>query len=302
MPVATTSTAADAAARHWNRNHAALPSRWQDRLGDEVPCDAAWVFGRDGSLTARDETGCWRTGTGLPRRVAQAICAQADVARPTLCLLAPPHGQHVRVMLDRSGPTRGLLVVFAGLHDLKFALHTCDFADELATGRLQIAIAGTVAEDVSALVEQVPGFTLPMTIFRPGDAHEGAAALTQVVQQALAEAQQDVGRRLEAASRPPVAEAGPNVVLGGGAFRLWDTPATDLATACDADLLDTDRPTTASMLYVAEHVGKAGRVVTADVLRTDLGEWANPELPWVTWLTKARPAATYTGEASAIIA
>ena len=214
------------ARRNFSRNLAALrPTALAQRVRDAGLPDADWVFGRDATLTARVD-GSWLAGTGLPGRVAAAMVAKADATAPSLCLLAPTHGRQVTALLERLGPTRALVAVFAGAAALAWALRCVDVSEALSAGRLHVVAVDPedlAASAEAALVELVdcePGLVVPGRLFRPADATAAAAWVEPTAAALRAAGRARAERAAVVAAREPDA-GGAVAVVAGGALRLW---------------------------------------------------------------------------------
>src|SRR5687767_5348968 len=94
------------------------------------------VFGRDGSLTAFDESGHWWSGCSLPVRAAGEVLKTLDVRGPVGCFLAPPHAAHVKVALEMLRPGQAVIAIVPEERDLRVMLQCWDFSADICRGRL----------------------------------------------------------------------------------------------------------------------------------------------------------------------
>lgn len=309
------STPAELARRNWESARTALQETQQGELADrlmrvQLP-PAQWVYGRDGSLTPRLAEG-WLAGTGLPEAAAEQVMAGADATKPALCLVAPTHGQQVREMLDRIGPTQTIIALWADVTSAAWALRCVDFSNAIRQGRLWIVAAdeaASAAEALEELFEQEPGLVVPTTLFRPGDADTpDAEQLLSTARAALGRAHAIRDSRIQEAARPiRVSVAEPrHLVLVPRQFQLWaDAPhhlwSTLESQGLDLVPYDTDHPRNASLLSLACAVQRVTGVFAADTLRTDFGIHLPEDRPWITWVTRPREAVPFGGGKDAIV-
>src|SRR5271170_2700203 len=76
-----------------------------------------WVFGRDGSLTARDECGRWWSGTSLPLRVGRTLLKTLELNCMVGCFLAPTSCGQIRAAMEKLAPWQSLVIVLPDAMD-----------------------------------------------------------------------------------------------------------------------------------------------------------------------------------------
>lgn len=303
------------AQRNWEKAMAALQATQQkesaERLARVQLPPAEWVYGRDGSLTARLAEG-WLAGTGLPEAAAEQVMAGADATKPALCVVSPTHGQQVREILGRIGPSQTIIALWSDVTSAAWALRCVDFSADVRAGRLWIVVADgpeSAASALEALFEREAGLVVPTTLYRPGDAETPEAErLLNVARDALARAHADREARMQEAVARPTVSVTPerHLVLAPQRFELWaDAPHHLLATleAEGADLVayDSDHPRQASLLALAQAVLGAKTVFSADTLRADFGKHLPADRPWVSWITRRRVPPAFRGGRDAVV-
>lgn len=252
---------------------------------------------RDGSPTAMRD-GRWHAGCSVPRRAAEVMLRKETWPGRSLCLLTPTHGQQVAAVLDKLGPTKALVVIFASPDALADALACGDFAAAARAGRLHVACDEPSLRRVFAAH---PGLPVPRQMVRLPDADPAAvAAAIAWTQPTLASVTADHAARIRVTATADISMAaeGPPVVLVGRHFGPWADSGNTLArvwagdgadpnsidaASIDVDVVDTDRPHHAADAALAERTAAARFVVTADRPRP---AWATHAAPWVAWLTR----------------
>lgn len=306
---------AERARRNWELAQATLMETRQQALAERLarvqlpPAD--WVLGRDGSLTARLVEG-WLAGTALPEAAAEQVMAGADATKPALCVVAPTHGQQLREMLDRIGPTQTIIAVWPDVTSAAWALRCVNFSASIREGRLWMVVGDgpeSAADALGELFGREPGLVVPATLYRPGDADApDAERLLSVARETLARAHAAREARMREAARPAWVSVGSerHLVLVPQRFQLWaDAPHHLWSTlkAAGADLLayDTDHPRHASLLSLAHAVRGAKTIFSADTVRADFGEHLPTDRPWVSWITRPRIPVPFRGGGDAVV-
>lgn len=310
-----TPTEADLAAlaeAHWTRGLAALKQTGlAERLVRVQLPPARWMHGRDGSLTARLAEG-WLAGTGLPQAAAEQVMAEADVTKPALCLVAPTHGQQVRDVLDRVGPSQIIIALWADATSAAWAMRCVDLSQPIRDGKLWIVVGDDIpaaAEALRALFENQVGLVVPATLYRPGDAAmPEAEQLLVAARDALGVAHREREERMRAAAGPAseVAIEEHLLVIAPQQFRAWDDAPHRLRTLLDAgtekvEAFDSDSPRQASLLALARAVRSARCIFSADTLRADFGEHLPSDRPWISWITRPRAPVRYRGGRDGVV-
>jgi hypothetical protein len=296
-------TAAERAARrNFEANLRALGASQRD-FAEGISTVAASVtpmFGRDGSLTALNEAGRWWSGCSLPLRAARAVLRTLDVRGPVGCFLAPPHAAHLRVTLETLRPWQAVIAIVPEEREARVMLQCDDFSADISRGRLWFASGDAWAARLEQLFRDQPGLPTPSQFIRlPGaDAQKIdplIAAAQKVFPNVLARRAEEIGALRDARQTTPD-NASRLCVVAPMRFDLWDDAPFALYTA----LRDTapagvilapvraDEPASASPLAVARAAAACGAIVTADTSRADAPDLLPADMPWVTWVTKAK--------------
>jgi hypothetical protein len=276
----------------------ALPAGWE------------WIFGRDGTLTARSFEGQWWGGCSLPRRAAEVILKSLDASGRTVCFLRPPFAAQIRLALEKTRADQAIIALVPSIESLSVILHGEDFSADLRLHRLWFAWGEKWPEELATLFDENPGLPTPAQFVRGAAADKAEAeALIPAAQQVFAavgvrRSQQLVPLRKNwrCSDRTPPRCC----VVAPSHFRLWDDGGDVLAKIFAEDTesirFDSDDPASASPLILAESACQCDAVVSVNLAREDLGDVLPPEMPWVTWITRPRlPAATAAGKRDGLI-
>lgn len=260
-----------------------------------------WVFARDGTLSALEESDQWWSGCSLPARVADKILSRLEVRGAVGCFLMPPHAAHIRKALEMLRPEQALVAIVPEMRDLSMTLHCEDFSAEFAAHRLWFAGGAAWEVGLKRVFDDHPGLATPTSFVRTPDADSDAVdAMVATAQQVIGEitacraaAIQEL--RQTARSKRPMTLC----VLAPSRFRLWnDIGDMMLGIFSGADEIpirhfDADDPLNSSPLALAEAIRDCGALFTANTARGDLPCLLPEAAPWITWLTTARiPAAS----------
>jgi hypothetical protein len=255
----------------------------------------AWIYGRDGSLTALTPDGQWLADCSLPYRAACAMLKSVETRGGVSCLLAPVHAALVRRTLELLSPQQALLVLSPDETFLAVALHCHDFSTEIEAHRLFFAVGPGWAAQLTDLFREHPGLPIPNLFLRPPTTPDLVAhPLIETAQRLFNETNAARNAALaELAGRPaPRLKGSPRRVcaVAPAVFRLWsDAPALladVLSPHIEVRRLDPERPTTSSHLALATAVRDCDALVTANLARADVPPQIVPDtLPWVTWAT-----------------
>ena len=90
-----TSSAARQAELNRQQNLRAL-EKTQPQLATSRATEIRWVFARDGSLTAIDQSGKWHGGCSVPHRAAGELLRSLEIAANVACFLAPIVQRQIR--------------------------------------------------------------------------------------------------------------------------------------------------------------------------------------------------------------
>jgi hypothetical protein len=266
-----------------------------------------WLFGRDGSLTARDGNGRWIGDTSLPRRVALAMLKKLQCAGTVACFLAPPHAAFIRVALEKLQPQQAIVAIIPDERDLAMILHCDDFAADIAAGRIWFAAGADWRAELARLFESQPGLPTPSQFIRlpSADANtiDPMIAAAQAIFADTAAARAQGIRSLP--QQPPRREKLRLCVIAPSRFRLWQdggvilgelarTPASNMETL----VIDPDRPTSAAPLLLARTAAQCDALLTADITRADRPGIVADSLPWITWHSRGPIPAAPSAAAS----
>ncbi len=268
---------------------------------ERVAPDVEWLFGRDGSLTARDTRGRWLAGCSLPRRAAREMLKKLEVSGSVACFLAPPHAAQVAVALEVMRPEQAVVALVPAIEDLAAMLRCDSFAEAIAAHRLWFVAGETWPAQLSDLYE------LQIGLAPPGQFIRVAASGEDVIEPLIGEAQRAISQltvrrseRMNAVRSKPWRRLATRrlCVVAPTRFRLWNDLGHALVTAAkDAEhsgddftwtLYDADDPARGSPLTLATAARECGALLTANTARCDLPGLLPDEMPWVTWVTGAR--------------
>lgn len=279
------------AAELWRANRDALASTQPDlELGDDAPPEMEWLFGRDGSLTARDPLGQWWAGCSLPRRAGAAMLRKLDVRGVTACLLAPTYAGQVTAALAKLQPQQAVIVIQPDLAEARLILCCADFADDLRLHRLWL----TVGPDWPAQLRQVfadqPGLPTPSQFIRLPIAVDDV--VTPIIRTAEAIFNEVNAARTQQLNHLALRGGERLLVVAGSRFRLWDDAGDALVRALGSETnvatLDPDDPAQSSSLALALAAQDCRALIIPDRFRADLPPVLPRDVRVVTWLTHPR--------------
>src|SRR5688500_8065168 len=92
-----------------------------------VPARLAWLFARDGSLTATVD-GKWWADNSLPTRSASEMLKDVTGDVAVSCVVAPVHSAQLRVLLDKIQPSHALIVIQPDASAAHVAMHCEDLS------------------------------------------------------------------------------------------------------------------------------------------------------------------------------
>jgi hypothetical protein len=257
-----------------------------------------WVFGRDGSLTARDEAGRWWSGTSLPLRVGRELLKPLELQGTAGCFLAPSSCGQIRAALEKITAWQSIVVVIPNATAAWVAMHCEDFTADLKAGRLWVVCGDQWADSLSEILEANPGLCVPQQYIRTAMlSHADLSAMSELSNQAIAT---ETARRAAAITeirerwpaRPPSRRV---CVVAGSRFGLWNLADSALAGVMEAApescvRFDKDSPVSASPLALGLTMEQCDAIAAADLFRSDLAGVVANESPWLTWVTKPRVA------------
>lgn len=258
-----------------------------------IPAGLNWVFGRDGSLTARTGDGAWWAGSSLPLGVGRALIKSLEMAGSVGCFLSPTTAGQIRAALEKIDRNQALIVVLPDSASAAVALHCEAFDSEITGGRLGFVVGADWPRQLTRLLESNPGLCVPEQYIRTGLIAEidvsSMASLANPIFTA------EISRRTEMAAdlRRRWKPGGEKIcVVAGSRFQLWNLAGTALArTFADGEKflrIDNDRPLSASPLAMAIAAEECSAILAADLYRADLPGVLPDGIPWITWATRPR--------------
>lgn len=278
-----------------------------------VPDDSLeWLFGRDGTLSARcSVTGRWLGNCSLPRRASERMLRDMEVSASVACLLAPIHAAMVRVVADRLRRDQALLVIVPDDAELAVLLSCEDFSDAMRAHRLWFAGA-PIADDIEQLYARHIGLPVPGQFVRASTTAHEVEPLIQVAQGAFSRVVAAVPERLAAIRAGGRVGSGRGrrvCVVAPSGFRLWrDTTPPLLHALAETDgkltglPVDTDIPTRSAPIALALASADAAAVLSADLGRGDIPGMVDESKPWISWITSRRvPARVATAVGDRLI-
>jgi hypothetical protein len=324
IPIPTTS-AQRLADANFTANRAALSITQPDLARVLLPPrdPVEWVFGRDGALTALDESGNWFGACSLPKAAAVAMLEKMDVNAACTCFLAPPHAAHLRTALDKFTPEQAIIAAIPDESDLRCLLACEDFSRDIAAHRLWFAAGPDYADMIESLLTQQIGLAVPAQFLRMHSTdeqliqkmiEEATAALSRITlarSQAIAHLDDPTHpptpalRYSEEPHPAPVTPSQPNTppkprlcVMTPMRFDLWNDEGPALAKIAPPDSLrlDTSDPALSSPLKLATAAAECGALLTPNFARADMPGVIPLNVPWFTWITNNRiPAFNLAG-------
>ncbi len=305
MPTLTrTQTLAERAAQaNFSANHRALSSSQPTLINftDSRPRDLEWVFGRDGSLTARKGGETWLGSCSLPARAAMEMLRKLDVSGAVACFLAPGHAAQIRAALAKMRPEQAIVALVPDESELTAMLHCEDFSQPIRSNRLWFVTGDGWEGQLAKLLDEHPGLGTPGQFIRV------PASAAELIDRLIPHAQRVIGEVIKVRSnaiqslrelswrRPSTTRL---LVVAPTQFRLWNDVGEMLIAAareaCDQrddlswTLFDADDPASSTPLALASLARQCSAMITSNTSRADLAPIIPLELPWITWITGSR--------------
>jgi hypothetical protein len=302
-PAAPVAREADSLAdSNWRTNLAAL-TQAQPALAARLEgrsVRATWVFGRDGALTARDETGQWWAGCSVPAAGAQAMLRSFTCSGTAACFLRPPTAAAVRAALDKLRRNQAIVAIAADLDAVRVMLHCERFAEDIRAHRLWFVAGDDWEAQLAALLRANDGLPTPSQFVRLTDGNEELAeAMIAPAQRAFSEIAQQRAAAIGALQTKPASSPHGLCIVAPTHFRLWDDAGHALASVAahlGGSHLDPDDPACAAPLALARAAAGCSAVVMPNAGRADLPNVIAMTTPWISWLTAPRiPAFSAAG-------
>jgi hypothetical protein len=272
--------------------------QWKKSQEDAL---SKWKFllGRDGALTARDAQGAWWAGTSLPFRVGAALMESLELNCEVGCLLAPSTAALIRAALEKIAGHQAVIAVIPDEFHTLVALHCEDFSTAISAGRLWIAAGKNWTEELAGIFDANPGLCVPQQYIRTGlqdDAEVMAMIAAANPVFSAANSRRTAQLIAMRSSSHSSAHTGKIRVVAGSSFSLADLSGIALAeTLCTGGgnwpRQDISRPTSASVLALAEAARDCDAMIAANLFRRDVAGAIPDELPFLTWATRNRIAA-----------
>jgi hypothetical protein len=124
-----------------------------------------WTFGRDGYLTARDETGWW-TGCSVPLQTGRELLKSLEMTGAAGCFVLPSHAGQLRACFERINTTQAVIAIVPDLLNLSIILHCDDFSMEIRSRRLSFVTGADWPARLSELYDDLPGLPIPQQFIR----------------------------------------------------------------------------------------------------------------------------------------
>ena len=281
-----------AARRNFEGNLRAIGER-QPSLGREVmdvAIEVEWVFGRDGSLTARANEEWW-SGCSLPRRTADLLLKTMELKGTCICFLSPTHAGQVRVTLDRMIAGQALIIAVPDLADLRVMLGCEGFEPEIRAGRLWFAWGERWAGELEALLSKNDGLPTPGQFVRTGLVEK--EQLDGMIRAAQDVFSRETGRRSQVVRslfEGAAVDLEQVCVIAPSAFRVWEDVGNVMSelAAGGWGRIDPDHPCKASSVAFARAAAGCGTVLVVNCGRGELPGELPAETRVISWITGPR--------------
>jgi len=272
------------------------------------PIGLTWIFGRDGALTAQDESGRWWGKCSVPRATAKALL-RTFVAKGTVqCYLDPLHAAEIAAALATIQSNQAVIAIVPDAWRLGLMLRCEDFSAAIKNGRLWFVTGLNWARQLEGLLESLPGLPLPNQFIKTVFANEqGIGSLIEAAQGVFSRQTQKRAAmmdelRIESTAGNGQTRSREILVVAPSRFGLWGLAGmamrralidqTGSAGANNADWswrsLDPDQAASASPLALAMAAARCGAMVTADTGRSDAPPVVPAGCAWLTWITGPR--------------
>src|SRR5688572_18816020 len=165
------------AGANWRANVAALSVTQPGFVAqiERAAAEVAWLFARDGALTAADPAGGWWAGCSVPAAAAMVMLKSFACAGTVACFLRPPSAAALRVTLDKLRPSQAIIAIVPDIHTVWVMLHCEDFAADLRGHRLWLAVGDEWETQLSNLLCEREGLPIPSQFVRVSDGTEELA-------------------------------------------------------------------------------------------------------------------------------
>ncbi len=271
--------------------------------------DVEFIFGRDGSLTARDGDGNWFSGSSLPRRVAEKLLEKFTIRGQSACMLAPTHPSQIACVLARLERSQALMAMVPDGVTASLFLSCEDFSSDLRAGRLHLIFGKDWAKQLEEVLNGNPGLAVPTQFIRLPISD--AAVVDGMIPESQRVFSQVNARRnamigsIRSNSLGWTSQTLKLCVVAPSGKRMFDDSTSQLrrllddASAGDIQtcIFDPDEPGRNSTLQFAQLASTCNAILAADLGRSDLPNLVDNRTSWITWVTGIRipspvPAAT----------
>lgn len=158
-----------------------------------LPENIVPTVGRDGQMTFRVSSAggqwAWFGGSSMPSISAAEILAEISGDGGNVILPAVMTGHEPLALLHRAPRTAAVFVVEPQAVNLVMAMHLCDYALAIESGRLIFFPLSTLHADLTALFRRYPGYVMPIRMITSPLLKHGQ---TEVIQRQIGEAAQTV--------------------------------------------------------------------------------------------------------------
>jgi hypothetical protein len=250
-----------------------------------------WVFGRDGSLTARNESDQWHGGCSLPLRAGRAMLKNLRLDGVVGCLLIPSHAGQISATLQLTQPQQATVVVQPDQADVQMFLHCGDFVADIEQHRLWFITGENWIANFENLFDAQPGLPTPTQFIRlPGTPDE---VINPLIESAQAAITRIAGKRSQTViSIAWSCSTDELLLIAPTDFRLWDDAGHAMVEALQDETnlrhLNPDDPAQASALNLATFAKDAKAIVIPNRGRAELPIALPSEKTIVSWITQPR--------------
>jgi hypothetical protein len=262
--------------------------------------DVEFVFGRDGSLTARDFAGQWFSGSSLPGKVAEQLLDKLSIRGQTACMLAPTHPAQIARALTKLEQAQALIAVLPDQYSASLFLACEDFERDLRCGRLHLIFGEDWSRQLEQLLIRNEGLPVPTQFLRL-PVSDGAIVdgMIPAAQQVFSRVTARRNGEIETLRSRAPGRSGATLricVIAPSRQRMFDNATSHLLAALqeagdapvDVRVFDPDTPGMNSTLHFARGAADRDVIVAADLARSDLPNLVALRIPWITWVTGAR--------------
>jgi hypothetical protein len=295
-PVITAAVAQ--ARRNFESNSSALAAAqpWLRIQIESAEPAVTWLFGRDGFLTAHDQSGRWLAGCSLPMRAGQLMMKRLTVNGTVACLLAPSHAGQIAAALEKLTPQQAVIVLQPDAGLFQIMLRCCDFSEAIQSNRLWFAVGEQWGDRLGAIFENRPGLLTPCQFIRTLATDEDLMQqLIPPAERIFQAANESRTHRLTAlmVAPPRQRDRRSMLIVAGSHFRLWDDAGPALVQSLSHSdwsiaHCDPDDPAQTSAVGLALAADGRDAVVLPHRSRSDLPGVFRKQTRVLSWITQPR--------------